>query len=230
MSTIQKLAAIASALAIAVVIAGCGAGKSHCMAIDVSGSTKYASPEYQALFQESVDEIASTGGAIRAAVVAGNPLVQSSVQEQSFKGLTGSENTADRAAAVDEFTDGVEDRIPGVSSIKPRSKHGSGVLAAISLLAEGGSCETMTVLSDGLESADAIFPRDLRTAGGSAAVIASLKRRELIPELAGADLRFPYGGYVPQSRHLTSDDVLLLKQFWTEYAAASGSVGFSWGS
>jgi hypothetical protein len=222
--------AMATAAAVALVVlslAACGAKPTRCEVIDVSFSTTFVRTDYMERFAADLTATADAGGRVVAVVVSGNPLVESNPKSQSFAGFEGTERSGERSGMVAAFTEIVQADIEQAGSGVRNPTKGSGILAGIALMGSG-NCDSITVLSDGLERSDIVVDKDdILTEPGRARLIDQLDARGRVPNLQGAELRFPFGGYVPQGSTLTRERVGALPKFWKAYADRA-HASFSW--
>ncbi len=220
MRGMRIVAAVVTAAGLAVAVTACGGSSSTaCVVIDASKSTRFAIYDYGGRFHREASAIADSGGTIAVVTATGEPLVESDVEvSQDFGDLSGVDRTSQRVTAIEEFIRGVDrtTRLASSGQIGPSS--GSGIVAAISLIARQG-CSSMEVLSDGLEASDIHMKReDILSPSGRAALLDRLDTRNLLPDLAGIELRFPLGGYVPQGTAIPKARLDALPKFWTDYA------------
>lgn len=212
-----------------VLLTGCSRGEAPtaCVYLDVAGSTSVAQADYAEAVGQLVADAAKAGGAVRVAVGAGDPRTRSTVITQSFEGLDSLEESSRRAAAEAEVLDRVEEE-SDFASTGEGERPASAVAAGISSVADG-TCATVTALTDGLEtSAIDVYDDPITSTADRAAAIATLREQGVVPDLAGAALDMPFGGYVPQGSRLSDTRKAALEGLWHSYATAAGGR-LSWG-
>jgi hypothetical protein len=219
------LAGVLAALAI-----GCGgSSKSACVVVDASHSTRFALPTYLEQLEEAVQDRAGAGEAVAAVVATGEPLVEANVETADFAGLDGNEKSGERNERIDEFLGGVEDGARAASARSAALAPGSGILAAISLVAKQG-CGSVLALSDGLEAADVRMKvDDILGEDGRQELLDRLQQRGRLPDLSGVEVSFPFGGYLPQGTEISKARLAAVPQFWEAYAERAGA-SLSWRS
>jgi len=227
MQTRGRTAAILiSAAILTTAVAACGGStQPACIVIDASKSTRYAVYDYLGRFDRESAAVAEAGGSLAVVVATGEPMVESDVEvSEDFGELGGADRTSQRAAAVEDFTRGVHrgTRLASTGLANPSS--GSGIVAAVSLVA-GQGCASIEALSDGLEAADVRMKReDILTPSGRARLLDRLEARGLLPDLSGVELRFPFGGYLPQGTSIPKARLDAVPKFWTDYSDRTGAV------
>jgi hypothetical protein len=228
MGTKAKIAAsLITATALVTVAVACGSSDPRaCFVIDASQSTRYALFDYEERFAQSLEETAEAGDSVAVVVATGDPLVESNVEREDFSGLTNADQGSDRSGAIEDLASRVERTIQvATGTLNPTP--GSGIVAAIALVA-GQGCASVEVLSDGLEASDVRMKRDdIITAGGRDRLLDRLAERGLLPDLDGVELRFPFGGYLPQGTAIPQARLDALPTFWSDYAERTGAT-FSW--
>lgn len=231
MKTYSRIAVLCIVVgALALTVAACGSGSAHpaCIVMDASHSTRYALFDYTRRFRAMLEKTADAGGSLAVVVMTGNPIVESDIEQSAdFGALTAVDQTSERAAAVDDFASGVDRSVRLASAGVRDPSPGSGIVAAIALIARQG-CASVEVLSDGLEAADVHMKlEDIVSAKGRGQILDRLSSRELIPDLAGAELRFPLGGYLPQGTAISKARLDAVPKFWKAYAdRANASLGW----
>ena len=217
--------------ALAGLVAACGSSDaSDCVVVDASHSTRFALPTYLERFESSVHEAAEDGGSIAALVATGEPLVESTVEREDFSGLTDREDTGPRSEKEGEFLGRLEDMARAASAGAADPAPGSGIVAAISLVAEQ-RCGSILVLSDGLEAADVRMKvDDILSEDGRQQLLDRVDGRGRLPDLDGIELSFPLGGYLPQGGgQISKQRLAAVPLFWRAYAARTGA-SLSWRS
>jgi hypothetical protein len=224
--TRPSFAALAATLAVVISLSGCGDGRSiTCAVVDISGSTALARGEYFPRLRTDIEAVAAKGGTALVVAANGNPLVESRIDEQSFDGLQGTERANERDAKVGAFMETVQlDAQAAVTSPTP----GSGIVGALNLF-DGKGCGLIIVYSDGIERAD-ISPdtEDILTASGRARIVDRLASEGRVPDLRGARISFPFGGYVPQGTKLSQERVAALHPLWQAYARRANAKLVGW--
>jgi hypothetical protein len=216
------------ACVLATLVTACGSsGSPACVVVDASHSTRYALPTYLERLEEAVLESADAGGSVAGLVATGEPLVESKVETVDFSGLTSNEDTGPRNAKAQEFLDNVNDAARAASTGAEARAPGSGIVAAISLVA-GQDCASILVLSDGLESADARMKvDDILSDDGRQELLDQIEQRGRLPDLERIALDFPLGGYIPQGTGISKQRLAAVELFWQAYAARTSS-SLSW--
>ncbi|HZO06716.1 MAG TPA: hypothetical protein VFB52_10030, partial [Solirubrobacterales bacterium] len=179
------IAVLAVSLA-AAIVSGCGDSTSTaCVVVDASHSTRYALPDYLERLESSVLDAANAGESVAALVATGQPLVESKVETEDFSGLTSSEDIGERNALAQEFLADVDGSARDASLGTAKPAPGSGIVAAISLVSTRG-CDSMLVLSDGLEAADVRMKvDDILSVDGRTALLDKVEQRGRLPRLEG---------------------------------------------
>jgi hypothetical protein len=216
-------ATLATTTAVALAVAGCGGSTSDrvCVADDASGSTTYSQPAYTERLGQVVEKAARRGGSVVAVVATGQPLQESDVLAKSFDGLDGTERAGERAAAVADLLDDVDQEVRASRAGDGPPTDGSGIVAALRLL-EGRGCGRVELYSDGLEtSAFDVYHDDIVTAAGRERIVAELRRRGVLAHFHGAELDMPFGGYTPQSTKLPQARLDALPALWQLLAERS---------
>jgi hypothetical protein len=210
------------------VVAGCGGSSSQpdaaCIVIDASKSTRFAIYDYKQQFHREAIAIGEGGGRIAVVTITGDPLVESDVEvSEDFSGLTSLDQTSQLVNAVGDFTAGVDRSMLLASSGGSEPAAGSGIVAGIVLIAKQG-CASIEVLSDGLEASDVhMKTEDILTAAGRAKILDRLEARDLLPSLEGVELRFPFGGYLPQGTAIEKARLESVPKFWADFADRTGA-------
>lgn len=225
----RVFAALVSVAILGFAIAGCG-GATHpaCVAIDASESTRYALFDYTKRFQQLLGETAESGGSLAVVITTGDPLVESDIEKSiDFGGLTELDQTSERNAAVDEFARQVNRNVRLAVSGVTNPSPGSGIIAAIALLA-GQGCASIEMLSDGLEAADVHMKQDdIVTSSGRNQLLDRLDAQGRLPDLESIDLHFPLGGYLPQGTDISKERLDAVPRFWEAYAQRA-NASLSW--
>ncbi|HKO39311.1 MAG TPA: hypothetical protein VJU14_13185 [Solirubrobacterales bacterium] len=221
------IAPLVAVLAVAAALMGCGGGSESpaCVVIDASKSTRFAIYDYLPRFRSEAEATAGAGGSIAAVAVTGEPLVEADVKvSEDFGELGNADQVSQLLNAVEEFTSGVERSARLASAGVTRPSEGSGIVAGIAL-ASGQDCASVEVLSDGLEAADVRMKiEDIVSASGRDEILDRLEARDLLPDLEGIELRFPFGGYLPQGTSIPKARLDAVPKFWTDYADRTGAV------
>jgi hypothetical protein len=157
-------------------------------------------------------------------VLTGAPRVESIVRSEDFSGLTGEEKQGERSRAVRSFVGQISAEAKQSALGQQNPSEGSGIVDGIDLLADGGKCDSVLALSDGLETA--AFHTEHAGLDDPAArqrLVRHLRARGLIPELDGAPLSLPLGGVLPQGTNIPEETLAGLRSFWQLYAEAAGT-------
>jgi hypothetical protein len=231
-------AGMVAALAVAVGACGCGGvagiggsgGKTACAVFDASKSTRFVVPQYLKRLEAEAADVAEDAGSVVALVVTGDPRVEAIPIKAEFADLTGTEKETDRGEAVRRLVGEVDDDVRESSLGRENPAEGSGIVGGIDLLGDGGDCDSVLVLSDGLETeAFATQHAGVADRASRQRILRRLEARGLVPDLPGVALAFPFGGVLPQGtgEELTEEVLAGLRAFWAEYARAA-AANLSW--
>lgn len=220
---------MAAALLAAGVLAGCGENqRSFCAYVDAEGSTVRARPEYFDQLSMKVAQVAEAGRNVRVVVGTGAPLTEATVITADFAELTGLEQQPARNADRAELMSRIDEQT-ATTEANTEDTPGSAIAAGMSLVARNGQCGELVAYTDGLETADLdVYSDDLLTEDGRAALIDRLKQADRIPQLDGASVEMPFGGYLPQGSNLSKERQAALTELWAAWAKAAGG-NLTWG-
>lgn len=210
------------------ILVACASKPVTCVPIDGSQSARFALVYYQERLRALLGDVASDGGTIRAMVAVGDPSVEANPRTADFSDLTGVERESDRQAAIDGFITDLQTDLQAAAAGTQNPTPGSGIVKAINVLADAGRCDQVVALADGLENSSfRVSEEPIETEAGRASVIDRLDARGEIPDLEGAELSFPFGGFLPQGTTLDDRKLRALPLIWDDFADAAGA-GFSW--
>lgn len=224
MTKLRIAASLVAAASLVTGVLGCGASnRSACVVIDASRSTRYALSDYLEQFEKTLEDSADAGGSMAVVVATGDPLVESSVEQVEFDGLTGTEQTSNRTNAAGNFASRIERAARLAAAGVQNPTPGSGILASIALVADR-RCTSITAFSDGLETTEIRMKRDdILTARDRERLLDGLANRGLLPDLNGVELRFPLGGFLPQGTAISRARLDAVPMFWRAYAGRTGA-------
>jgi hypothetical protein len=222
---------LCAAVSIAVaVFSGCGTSgrQTACVLFDSSRSTRFIQVHYEQLLERKAEEVADAGGTMIALVATGDPNVEAIPVRTDFSDDAGVEKQPQRMAALRGFLAEIESKVHNSDLGRENPSFGSGIVGGIALLGEQRECDSVTALSDGLETgAFHSAHTDIASAADRRRLIQRLRRQELIPRLDGVELSFPDGGVLPQGINLPAATLRGLLEFWALYAREAGA-SFSW--
>ncbi len=228
-NTVRILAIVLLVVTLGAVVIGCaGMSTDHtvaCEVVDSSKSTRYVQPHYEEILEGDAGEVADEGGLLVALVITGDPRVESIPEEADFADLTGVEKEGQRSSAIRLLLDEVDSEMRASALGGENPSSGSGIIGGIDLLGDRGDCDSITALSDGLETAAFHAGNEgVVSVGGRERIVQRLQANGLVPDLNGIDLAFPLGGVLPQGTDMSPANLVGVREFWSLYAETAGTT------